>query len=83
MKVIITRNIFDGAVHGADEATIKATVEEVEAFVQALKVIEKFKFKAREALKINEQHADWTTYKYDIKKSEGIVNVRIDTGACG
>jgi len=83
MKAIKTRRIFGGAVNGADEATIETTQEEAEQLLQALKVIEKFKVIARKALKITEKHADWTIYKFDIRKSDEIVKVRIDQGACG
>ena len=83
MKVVNTRKIFDGAVRGASEATVEATTEEIEALVQALKTVEQFKVLARKALKTKEKDSDWTMYGFDIKKSDGLVAVRIDQGACG
>jgi Holliday junction resolvase len=83
MKAINTRIIFDGAVKGSKESTIEATKDEIESLVNALKIVEKFKYEARNSLKVKETDADWTMYNFDILKSDGIVKIKIDNGACG
>ena len=81
MKSIKTRKIYDGAVNAASESTIEATKSEIDELIQALKIVEKFKVLARESLKVKEKGADWTMYKFDVKKN--VVVVKIEQGACG
>jgi hypothetical protein len=83
MKILKTKKLFDGAVNGASEATFEATESEIDELINALKIVEKFKVSARKALKVKEKGADWTMYSFDIKKSNGMVGVKIEQGACG
>jgi hypothetical protein len=81
MRVLETETVFCGPIGGEKSATIECSKEERARLIEALKIVENFKFQAREVLKHRERKdADWTEYSFDIKDN---VKVNIRYGACG
>jgi ribosomal protein S8E len=83
MHVTDTQRLFNGAVRSRYKATLRGTPDEIDMLRQALSIIEQWKAKAKKSLKIKENQADWTMYRYNLLVKDGVVVVDIEQGACG
>jgi hypothetical protein len=83
MKIIKTETKSRSAVAGSNLAHIEATDTEITELVNALKIIEQFKYTARKACNTNDKNADWTEYHFEIHRREGVVIVDIKQGMAG
>lgn len=71
----------NGPISGYSVVDVETTSSQVEELRKALAVVDRFRFAALKAAKIQEKNAEWTMLAYACKGNK--VTVTIEQGACG